>query len=583
MYDRGLLEQIKDRLPLSQIVGKRVSLQKKGKEFLGVCPFHQEKSPSFTVNDDKAFFHCFGCGAHGSVFDFLSRTEGLTFREALERAAQLAGVSLPESTPEQKEDFKKHQGGMALLEEASLFFQAQLQTPPAASVRAYMVQRRITPEISEHFQLGYAPSAGDALKKHLLLKGHTVEDIQTAGLLTSSQRDLFRGRLMFPIQNTKGQVVGFGGRALTEDQKPKYLNSPETPFFQKGALLYHYFGASTAPETTPLLIVEGYMDVIALWAQGFLRAVAPLGTALTEAQIALAWRKEATPMVVMDGDEPGKRAQMRALDRVLPLLKPNYSLSFVDLPLGEDPDSYVAKVGFQGFSSFLQYKKTCLEKLWEGLYDPELLKTPEKKAFFEKTLFDKVALIQDPGVRSQYTQAIKNLLFELRRAVFQKKEPTGSRMRAGALADFDGIQAKICLLLVLRFPLLLEEIEEAFSTLEMDFSLHGLKEAILSYVHEGKPLEKDALYAYLEGLGHEASLEQLTNPSLQVHVPSILKATGTLDEARSLWKSAARTLRKKHLQLEKEEARQALAKDFTEEAWKRYQALCRYEEEDEIC
>ena len=313
MYSQSLLSEIKGRLTLSEIIGKTVQLRKKGPEHHGLCPFHQEKTPSFTVNNAKEFYHCFGCGQHGSVFDFLMHQNHLTFMEAVKQAAEMAGVSLPTvQAPLNPQVEKEKLSLLQLLESACQFFEQRLAIPEGREALQYLVQKRkLSVHTIKKFRLGVSPADKDLLKNHLLAQGYPLPQIQTAGLLSQwddgTWHDKFRNRLMFPILDKKGQVIAFGGRILGPGE-PKYLNSPETPVFHKGHTLYNWMHAqNSSQKKDPLVVVEGYMDVISLSQHGYERVVAPLGTALTEDQIQSLWKLGAEPLLCFDGDEAGQR------------------------------------------------------------------------------------------------------------------------------------------------------------------------------------------------------------------------------------------------------------------------------------
>ncbi|MCY4393603.1 MAG: DNA primase, partial [Rhodospirillaceae bacterium] len=330
------LDELRGRVPVSDVVGKRVKLAKKGREFTGLCPFHSEKTPSFTVNDDKAFYHCFGCGAHGDVIRFVTETEGLTFPEAVGKLAGMAGLTVPQATPQERRRAERAKSLQDACEAGLHFFRRRLDGPDGAAALAYLRRRGVKPETIDAFRLGWAPDGRSALKKALTGEGYSENMLIEAGLLIKPEDggesyDRFRGRVIFPIADRRGRVIAFGGRALG-DAQPKYLNSPETPLFSKGQLLYGLDKARQAVRDGPdgpdgkggadVIVTEGYTDVIALHQAGFGGAVAPLGTALTESQIEELWRLTPEPVLCFDGDEAGRRAAGRALDRLLPRLVP---------------------------------------------------------------------------------------------------------------------------------------------------------------------------------------------------------------------------------------------------------------------
>lgn len=305
-FTPSFLDEIRARVPVSEVVRRRVQLKKAGREWKGLSPFNPEKSPSFTVNDQKGFYHCFSSGKHGDQFGFLMETEGLSFPEAVERLANLAGLPLPVSSPDEEKREAKRKTLHDVVELAAKFFEENLQARSGARARGYLADRGISPETQARFRIGYASAERFALKEHLGGKGISNEDMIEAGLLIAGDDipvpfDRFRERVMFPILDFKGRVAGFGGRALAADAPAKYLNSPETPLFHKGWLLYNGARARAATQKdAPLIVVEGYIDAIAMATAGFDGTVAPLGTALTEEQLALLWRMAAEPILCFE-------------------------------------------------------------------------------------------------------------------------------------------------------------------------------------------------------------------------------------------------------------------------------------------
>ena len=342
------LEEFKARLPLVDIVARHVRLIRRGREHLGLCPFHQEKTPSFTVSEGKGFYHCFGCGQHGNAIDFVMALEGLDFSQAVQRLAELTGLPAPrrggEAAPAVDQTL------YAANAAATRWFAGRLESASGAAAAAYLAGRGLDQETILRFGLGYAPDDRTALKRALQAEGYPEASLLEAGLLIRPEDggpsyDRFRQRVIFPIHDRRGRVVGFGGRALGE-ARAKYLNTADTPLFHKGELLYGLALARPAVrERGTVIVAEGYMDVIALAQAGFANAVAPLGTAVSEAQLALLWQLADEPLVCLDSDEAGLRAAHRLIERALPLLKPGKSLRFALLPAGQDPDSLLRAAG----------------------------------------------------------------------------------------------------------------------------------------------------------------------------------------------------------------------------------------------
>lgn len=411
-YSPQLLDEIRARLPVSQVVGRKVQLKRKGREYAGLSPFKTEKTPSFFVNDQKGFYHCFASGEHGDIFKFVMATEGLSFPEAVERLAQEAGVALPkpDARDEAREDQRERL--LALMEAAAKFFETSLVGAGGADARRYIEKRGLKRETLAAFRIGYAPNSRSALKEHLAKAGFTLEEMTLSGMLIAGDDipvayDRFRHRVMFPITDLRGRIVAFGGRALDPDQNAKYLNSPETPLFHKGHLLFNAHRARPAAHDKDRVIaVEGYMDVISLAEAGFTETVAPLGTALTEDQLKLLWRMTAEPILCFDGDSAGQRAAFRAVDTALPHLKPGASLMFAFLPDGLDPDDLVRQQGPAALDACLGRARPLVDVLFEREWGHGDWSTPERRAGLEKALRDLIARIEDEAVRAHYRRAI---------------------------------------------------------------------------------------------------------------------------------------------------------------------------------
>ncbi|MDQ8700293.1 DNA primase [Hyphomicrobium sp. LHD-15] len=415
-FSPHLLDEIRARLPVSQVVGRKVSLKRKGREYSGLSPFKMEKTPSFFVNDQKGFYHCFASGEHGDIFKFLMTTEGLSFPEAVEKLAEEAGVPLPKVEAEDREREDQRTRLLALMEESAKFFEAALHGASGAEARRYIEKRGLKRETLATFRVGYSPNSRHALKDHLAKAGYTLEEMSLSGMLISGDDipvayDRFRHRVMFPIGDAKGRIVAFGGRALDPEQNAKYLNSPETPLFHKGHLLFNAHRARPAAhDKERVLAVEGYMDVISLAEAGFTEAVAPLGTALTEDQLNLLWRMSAEPILCFDGDGAGKRAAFRAVDTALPHLKPGASLMFAFLPDGLDPDDLVRQQGPAALDACLGRSRPLIDVLFEREWSQGDWSTPERRAGLEKTLKGLIARIEDESVRAHYRHALKQRL-----------------------------------------------------------------------------------------------------------------------------------------------------------------------------
>src|ERR1700761_1775695 len=410
------LDELKARLPVSEVVGRRGKLKKPGREWKGLSPFQQEKTPSFTVNDQKQFYHDFSTGKHGNIFDFLMETEGVTFPEAVERLAAMAGLPLPAATPDAARHEARRRTLHDVMELATKFFADTLATRNGAKARGYLADRSITPSTQVQFRLGYASAERFALKEHLGAQGISVEDMVETGLLIGGEDipvpyDRFRDRVMFPITDVRGRVIAFGGRALEKDVPAKYLNSPETPLFHKGDQLYNLATArQAAHDGAQLIVVEGYVDVIAMVSSGFAGAVAPLGTALTENQLALLWRMADEPILCFDGDKAGQKAAWRAADLALPHLKPGKSLRFALLPEGQDPDDLARSGGRGAIEEVIAAARGLSDVIWSREIEGGSYATPERRAALEARIGELSNGIRDEIVRRYYRQHLAELL-----------------------------------------------------------------------------------------------------------------------------------------------------------------------------
>ncbi|WP_295639603.1 DNA primase [Novosphingobium sp.] len=401
------LDELRTRVTLSGVIGRTTRIQKAGREWKACCPFHNEKTPSFTINDEKGFYHCFGCGAHGDVIRWMTDQRGLPFMDAVKELAVEAGMEVPAPDPRAAERAVQQQSLHDVMAAAQAFFVERLASDAGAEARAYLARRGFPAAIVREFGFGFAPDSRTALKA--ALPQFPVPMLIEAGLLISVEDrdpyDRFRNRLMLPITDARGRVIAFGGRILdaAKTDAPKYLNSPETPLFDKGRTLYNLQRAAPASRTSGrIVVVEGYMDVVALAAAGIGEAVAPLGTALTEEQIERLWRVHECPVLCFDGDAAGKRAAMRAATRALPLLRPGHSMRVVTLPEGLDPDDLIKRDGPSAMQAALAGGRSLVELVWEAEREALALVTPEDKAGLKARLLDHVSTIAHPDIRSLY-------------------------------------------------------------------------------------------------------------------------------------------------------------------------------------
>ncbi|MDQ0321170.1 DNA primase [Pararhizobium capsulatum DSM 1112] len=456
-FSNAFLDEIRDRVPISDVIGKRVTWDRKKTnasrgDFWACCPFHGEKSPSFHCEDRKGRYHCFGCGVSGDHFRFLTDLDGMNFPEAVQQIADLAGVAMPQPDVEAEKRDRQRASLQDVMEMATQFFQDQLQTANGAKARAYLRDRGLTGRTIETFRLGYASESRNALKEHLATKGIAKEQIEACGLVVHGpdipvSYDRFRDRIMFPILSSREKVIAFGGRAMSPDAPAKYLNSNETELFHKGSVLYNFARARKAMSGAgrdgnaaqnengagTIIAVEGYMDVIALHQVGIENAVAPLGTALTENQLELLWKLTQQPVLCFDGDGAGIRAANRAVDLALPHLKPGRSVRFALLPDGKDPDDIVRNEGRGPFDKVMASARSLSEMVWIREVQSGGFDTPEKRAELEATLKQVVAVIADENVRRHYGQDVRDRL----NAFFQ-----GSNRQQGFQRNFDRNQGR---------------------------------------------------------------------------------------------------------------------------------------------
>ncbi|MGD9740378.1 MAG: DNA primase [Bauldia sp.] len=439
-YPPSLLDEIRTRLPLSAVVGRRVQWDRRKTQaakgdYWACCPFHGENTPSFHADDRKGIYHCFGCGETGDMFTFVEKTEGLSFPEAVERLASEAGVILPAPDKETEAREKRRAGLVDVMEMAARFFEAELAGKGGLAARSYLDRRKIPHAAQRAFRLGFAPNSRSALKQHLGAEGVSPGLMAEAGLVITGDDvpvpfDRFRDRIIFPITDLRGRIVAFGGRAMAADAQAKYLNSPDTPLFQKGSLLYHGREAREAARSAGTVIaVEGYVDVIAMANAGFVHTVAPLGTALTETQLQLLWRMAEEPILCFDGDAAGLRAASRAVDLALPHLKPGRSLRFALLPDGRDPDDLINLAGRDAMAAVLDAATPLVDMLWERETADARFDTPERKAGLEKKVGALVGTIGDPAIRRHYGETLQRRLRDLFVPPASGADPAGTPAR----------------------------------------------------------------------------------------------------------------------------------------------------------
>ncbi len=507
-FPASFLDEIKERISVSSIIGRKIKLTKKGREFLGLCPFHHEKTPSFTINDEKGFYHCFGCGAHGNVINFLTDCEKMPFIEAVEHLANLAGLKMPDEKRQNPAQENKFKSLLDIMEKACLFFQKELFSPNGEAARDYLKNRGITGEVAKAFRLGYAPSGSKlvALLKNLSIPFSLAEEL---GLIAKNQNrdgfhDYFYDRIMFPILDKRKRVIGFGGRLMRKGE-PKYLNSPDTTLFHKGEQLYALSNAiESIRKSNSAIIVEGYMDVIALHSAGFTNAVAPLGTAFTENQLQLLWKECDEPIICFDGDKAGRKASSRALLRALPLLSAGKSLQFVFLPDPFDPDDMIRKKSPQAFKQAVDNAKSLFYALWNMLLENRSTDTPERKAKLEKEALELVQKIKDERIQSYYTKEIKKQLWLLSK---EKKKQNLSFNEAQSILkpQKNTIEGRMLLAYLLCYPHEAQNFIEEIASINLhENMLQTIKERLLEKLFENPDISsadlESAVFENFNGL-----------------------------------------------------------------------------------
>lgn len=531
-FGRQYIDNLRARVPISSVISPYVNLKHKSKgDFLGLCPFHNEKSPSFTVSDNKGFYHCFGCGAHGDIITFVMEHKGLPYVEAVKELAQQAGMELPKQDDYSIEREKKIEDSYEVLEMTAKWFEENLYSSAGLEARLYLKERGLSDETIKKFRIGYAPDEWELLKNYL--KNNKVdEDIILAnGLITtnedgSKKYDRFRGRVMFPIFNNSGKVIAFGGRIMKKDERAaKYINSPETDLFQKSYSLYGFnFAKDRAFKEQKIIAVEGYMDVIALHQAGFNYAVAPLGTALTETHIQQLWRVTKEPILCLDGDEAGMRAAKKFAEEYVALLEPGYTIKFAYIPKGQDPDEYIQQNGAAAFDKILQTSKVLSDNLWDINIQNAKLTSPEQKADFAKKMMDLVNKIQNPSVKDFYRKDYNNRIFALsinnRSKLNFKKGHVTQEARENSLKttnEIEKLKERLVLLVLYNPKLLLNaSVEDVIISLEIENkTVEMLVENAIKFCAKfnDKEISFSSLVEYLKNTNNENLIKILNHPN----------------------------------------------------------------------
>lgn len=583
----SFVERLRSHFLLSELIGKRIDVKKHGREYQALCPFHNEKTPSFTINNEKNFFHCFGCGAHGDAIEFVKRYDRLTYPETIEQLAREAGIALPEVSHEQRQKAQIEKTLYDVLEAACWWFEQQLQLHSYGHARDYIEKRGLKPETLRQYRIGYAPDERTSLHKHLLSLGFNAKLQTEAGLIITPDNgnvyDRFRGRLMFPIRSASGKVVAFGGRSIieTEGKKiAKYLNSPETALFKKGEMLFNLdLAKRPARENNIAVVMEGYMDVVSTAQAGVGYALATLGTAVTPDHLRLLWQIAKEPVICLDGDSAGKRAMLRSIEIALPLLKPSYSMRFAFLPKGEDPDSYIQANGKASFEKILHGSRRLSQVIWETLRPQFNLDLPEGRAALEDALKKIAGKIEDSTVRQHYQSYFHKMLWEQtsskgKKAVAGSKKKTAprspeiERMMIQSHSSTLETLVRRMLRTLIQFPALLHksQIEETLSRLDIrTSSLDALRNVLLSAISETNIDDSAVFRAYLETQLPDDMLGSLMSEQLKLPYANDLST----EDAAILWSETAESYHISHLEFELKELQQNLAQSMDEAGFDR--------------
>ncbi len=600
-------QELRDRINLSEVVGRAVRLVRAGREFKGCCPFHNEKSPSFYVNDDKQFYHCFGCGAHGDVIGFVMQNGNLSFIEAVESLAAQAGMAVPQQTPQEIARSKTEKSLYNLLDDTARWFEARLRDNAHRDALTYVQERGMSEEMLAAFRIGFSPADGQALPKYLKAQGYSNAQMIEAGVARASTRggepySFFRDRVMFPVPDRRGRIVAFGGRVLPEhlrpvaegDSKPpKYINSSETVLFHKGEMLYgEPHARQAAADGQTLIVVEGYLDVIASFGAGYRGALAPLGTALTEEQILALWKMipsdQKTPVLCFDGDDAGRRAAARSLERILPLLKPDHSVRFAFLPNGEDPDSLIKGQGKVAFDAVINSAVNLVDFLWTHHTMGRTFNTPEERAGLSKALDEDALRIPDQSVQHYYRDALRQKVRDSFRVPFNpgpkgsgkwqgkpNVAPTGVTLRRPAFSE-SRIPLQILLACILNHPALFREVEDEFGRISFpDDRMGALRQAMLMVLGiDEEGLDSKGLETYLMQQGYETELKMVLSDAIYTHA-GFARPNSELDVVRKGWQDTVSLIQRKSVKRELQAAGQTLAGEFSDENEQRMMALHR--------
>lgn len=590
-FSPRFLDEVKNRIGLAEVVGRRVRLIKKGREHSGLCPFHNEKTPSFTVNEDKGFYHCFGCGEHGSVFDFVMKTDNLSFPEAVERLANEAGMEIPVETPEERQRQERAKGLYEVIEAATVYFEKLLRMPEGKAALDYLLNRGISEASIKHFRIGFAADNRGGLKAALSRQGISDQLMIEAGLLiqpddpSREPYDRFRGRVIFPITDRRGRMIAFGGRILG-DGEPKYLNSPETPLFHKGFNLYAMSQSIDSIRKSNFIIVcEGYTDVISLHQAGFSQTVAPLGTALTEDQLKVMWRISKNIYLCFDGDTAGQKAMNRVVDRALPIFEEGQQLSFMLLPKGEDPDELIKKYGNEFIQKLLNEALPLSKWLWNRVKTANYL-THQERSATENNIRTSLQPIKNQNVRNTLQNELTSQLWDYlkKKSASTKNQKTTKKreqintqleMKSGVSAQIDAIWIQQAILVgtIINHPDLFDALGEQLGSLEFKApELDKLRQEVLNTLASSPGLDFQALQDHLNTTGFSELMNGLLSRQVINHA-NFARPDEHTDVTRKGWEQTLRLFRRNQLLEEIRVVEEELAENPTQEAFELLKAL----------
>ena len=562
-FSENLVDAIHEKILLSDFIGRKVALVKKGNDFLGLCPFHNEKTPSFSVSDEKGFFHCFGCSTHGDVISFVMQKESIDFKEALKLLASEAGINLEDYAGYKNKISKESIDAHNVVEFSKNYFVKNLDSSSGIPVRNYLSQRKVSEKAYKYFELGYAENISNNLIMFLKNNNFSMDAIIASGLARNSVKnnkpyDFFRNRLIFPIHDNNGTVIAFGGRGL-EGTEPKYLNSPDTILFKKKKMLFNFHRAKkyVQKHKLPFIVVEGYLDVISLYHIGLYGAVAPLGTALSEDQLILMWRIADEPIICMDGDKAGYRSAIRTLNIAMNILKPGKSLRFVFLPDGEDPDSLVLNSNKEHLINIINNPISMFDFFWKSETENIDMKTPERRAGFKLLMEKKISLIKDLNVRAEYKNSLYTYFNKNIRnsSMFNNKSQNKTNFNVINI-ELDKLNAdrvnkkmyvnfreKYLIESILNNPDLLEKIDEEFSMLVFSNNELGLiRTALIDLYKKNGTLSNADIIRLKEDINYSKifmSIFKLNDWTKSKFTPDYVKKHDDLNYVEKCWLEAA--------------------------------------------